>query len=251
MTGSAPQQNQPVTRSWSKDNAQAGRLPPRYGCSMRARFDERVAPSLRPGVRILDVGSGRDPSFDRAQLPAKAFCVGLDISASELEQAPAGAYNDVVVSDISCRVPALEAAFDLVVSWQVLEHVKPLDAALDNIRAYLRPGGHMVAVLSGSFSAFGLVNRLLPHRVGRRLAARTLRIDEHCVFRAHYDRCSDRALTRLLTPWSTVEIDPLYRGAVYFRSFPALLRTYLAYEDWAVRAGHRNLATHYVVAAAR
>ncbi len=88
------------------------------------------------------------------------------------------------------------------------------------MRPYLQPGRHMVAVLSGSFSAFGLVNRLLPDRVGRRLAARTLRIDEHCVFPAHYDRCTDRALTRLLTPWSTVEIESRF----FSRAWAASLR---------------------------
>lgn len=241
----------PATTSWSRNNARAGRLPPRYGDSIRARFDELVSPSLVPGARILDVGSGRDPTLSRSQLPPRANYVGLDVSAPELEQAPSGAYDDIVVSDIADRVPALEEAFDLLVSWQVLEHVKPMDGALNNMRSYLPPGGRMVAILSGSFSAFGLANRVLPDRVGRRLAARVLRIDEEHVFPAHYDRCHQSALTRLLATWSKIEIEPLYRGAVYFRSFPPLLHAYLSYENWALRGAHGNLATHYLLVAER
>jgi SAM-dependent methyltransferase len=251
MIGPVPESPRPVPSAWSEDNARAGRLPPRYGNSMRGRFEELVSPSLVPGARILDVGSGRDPSFSREELPPHARYVGLDVSASELEQAPLDAYDEIVVSDVARRVPALELAFDVLVSWQVLEHVRPLGIALENMRSYLRPGGRMVAVFSGSYSAFGLINRLLPDRLGRRIAARALRIDQEHVFPAHYDHCHERALTRLLSSWSMVEIEPMYRGAVYFRSFPPLLRAYLAYENWTVRADHGNLATHYVLVAER
>lgn len=246
-----PSPDQPLPPSWSRENAQAGRLPARYGISMRVRFDDLVAPSLTPGVRILDVGSGRDPSFNRLELPSRVRYVGLDLSGPELQRAPPGAYDDIVVSDITRPVAALRDAFDLVVSWQVLEHVKPLAAALDNMYSYLRPGGRMVAVLSGGFSAFGLINRVLPDALGGRVAANTLRISQEDVFPAHYDRCHERALRRLMSVWSATEIHAVFQGAIYFRSYPILLRTYLAYENWAARRSHSNFATHYVLAAER
>jgi hypothetical protein len=37
---------------------------------------------------------------------------------------------------------------------------------------------------------------------------------------------------------------------VYWRFFSPLQRAYLVYEDWAA-AGHKNLATHYLVDARR
>lgn len=218
---------------------------------MRERFDDLVAQSLVPGVRILDVGSGRDPSFSRLELPSQACYVGLDLSGPELQRAPPGAYDDIVVSDITRPVPALRDAFDLVVSWQVLEHVKPLAGALDNMYSYLRPGGRMVAVLSGGLSAFGLINRVLPDAIGGRVAAKTLRISQEHVFPAHYDHCTERSLRRLLCAWSAAEIEAVYQGAIYFRSYPTLLRIYLMYENWAAHEGYSNLATHYVLAAER
>jgi SAM-dependent methyltransferase len=97
-----------------------------------------------------------------------------DVSLTELEQAPTGAYDDVVVADIVQRIPELEEQFDVVLSWQVFEHVKPLDVAVENVRTYLRPGGLIVAQLSGTFSAFGLLNRMVPFPVASWIAVHVL-----------------------------------------------------------------------------
>jgi cyclopropane fatty-acyl-phospholipid synthase-like methyltransferase len=238
-----------VTTSWSHANVRAGRLPARYGESIQDRFHLLASPALKPGVRILDVGSGRDPTFQRAALPPNARYVGLDVSHSELLQAPDGAYSDVVVNDVGERMAELEGGFDVIVSWQVLEHVASLKAALDNMRAYLRPGGLLVAEFSGSYSAFALGNRLLPARLGQQVAGRLLRVDEEDVFPAHYDRCSHHGVTRLMTDWTRHELTPYFRGAVYFRRMPPLLKAYLSYENWIERHGCADLATHYLLVA--
>jgi len=177
--------------------------------------------------------------------------VGLDISLNELRRAPRGSYDEFVAADVVETQEELRDRFDLIVSWQVLEHVKPLDAALDNLRSYLRPGGRMVALLSGSFSAFGLVNRVLPARAGVWAMERLLHRDPETVFPAHYDRCHHSGLVRVLGTWSRADVVPLYRGAVYFRFSRWLQAAYLAYENWASSACHRNLATHYLLDAQR
>jgi SAM-dependent methyltransferase len=93
--------------------------------------------------------------------------VGLDLSRAELQVAGAAAYDETVVADVCDYRGALEGTFDLVVSWQVLEHVPDLGLALENARRYLRPGGVLVAQFSGRYSLFGFANRLLPHRLAR------------------------------------------------------------------------------------
>lgn len=210
-----------------------------------------MAPRLTPDARILDVGSGRDPTFQREQLPPGAHYVGLDVSAAELRLAPSGCYDDTVIGDVARHIPELENTFDLAVSWQVLEHVKPIDAALENMRSYLRPGGLLVAMFSGGFSTFGMLNRLLPNPVSQRLAAWALKIDPADVFPAHYDRCYHSALLPLLSGWSSVDLHPMYRGAVYARNFRPVLHTYLAYENWAAKRHRSDLATHYLLVARR
>src|ERR671915_321180 len=47
---------------------------------------------------------------------------------------------------------------------RVLDHVRPLDKALENMRRYLEPGGGMVSRLSGGRSVSALLNRAVPHR---------------------------------------------------------------------------------------
>jgi SAM-dependent methyltransferase len=226
-------------------------LPARYGAEWRGEFERRVAPLLRPGVRILDVGSGRRPAIPSAQRPPGCLYVGLDISLDELRSAPAGSYDQMRPGDVAELRPELEGRFDLAVSWQVLEHVKPLDAALENIRRYLVPGGVLVALLSGKFSLFAMLNQAVPHSVAVWAMRRLLGRDPRTVFPAHYDRCWHDALRRMTTKWSEVEIRSRFAGAGYFAFLPPLQRLYLVYENWAARRGHRNLATHYLIRARR
>lgn len=235
-----------IQRASRTDSAPGVRLPPRYALAWRDQFESRVRPALRPGVGILDVGSGRRPALPPAERPDSLY-VGLDISLDELRKAPEGSYDEFVAADVVEPQEGLRNRFDLVVSWQVLEHVKPLDAALDNLRSYLRPGGRMVALLSGSFSAFALVNKVLPASAGVWLMERLLHRDADTVFPAHYDRCHHAGLVRLLEPWSRADVVPLYRGANYFRFSRRLQVAYITYESWASRNSHCNLATHYLL----
>jgi SAM-dependent methyltransferase len=177
--------------------------------------------------------------------------VGLDISETELALAPAGAYDEKVVADISQHSPELDDRFDVIVSWQVFEHVESLRPAVANLRRYLRPGGRLVAMLSGRFAAFAVAGRLLPNTVGSRVASRILRVKEDDVFPTRYDQCYSSALERLFADWSSLKLEPQYRGAVYFRGLGPLLPAYVTYESWAERASKANLATHYIVQAKR
>ena len=222
-------------------------LPERYAQPWREPFDARVAPSLVLGVRILDIGCGRQPTILPAQRLAGCHYVGLDLSLTELAKAPAGSYDEVWESNVAQRVPELEGRFDLVVSWQVLEHVKPLDKAVENLRAYLRPGSRLVALLSGTFSAFGLINQGVPQHLGVWAMRRLLRRDPTTIFPAYYHRCWYSALKRMFSTWHEAEVVALYRGAGYFGFSPFLQRVYLKYEEWAWCGGYHNLATHYLV----
>jgi SAM-dependent methyltransferase len=221
----------------------------RYDARWRDAYDDAVAPFLRANVAVLDIGPGRQPTISVADRPTGCHYVGLDISEHELRFAGEDAYDEIVVADIATPDPSLSQQFDLALSWQVLEHVKPLDRTFANIHLYLRPGGVVVAQLSGKFSAFALINQLIPRRVGVRFLDRLLGRDAGTVFPAFYDRCYASALARILVGWSEVRIVPRFRGAGYFAFSRTVQRLYLRYEDWAMRSGHENLATHYLVVA--
>jgi SAM-dependent methyltransferase len=226
-------------------------LPERYREPLRERFEARAAEGLAPGVQILDVGSGPRPALPPHLRPERCRYVALDVSAEELAAAPTGSFDEILIRSVTEHMPELDGCFDLVLSYHAFEHVKPLSRAVDNLRGYLRPGGRLVAMLSGSFSAFALANRVLPDRLGRALMERLIARDPETVFHSYYDGCWHGALERMLTPWSRVEIVPVYGGAEYFNFSPLLRRLYLRFENWAEREGHRNLATHYLLEAIR
>jgi 2-polyprenyl-6-hydroxyphenyl methylase/3-demethylubiquinone-9 3-methyltransferase len=171
---------------------------------------------------------------------------GLDISAHELAAAPAGSYDETFVADLLEPRPELMGRFDLVVSWQVLEHVDSLVSALDAIHLCLRSGGHLAAMLSGRWALFAVANRLIPRRIGVRLMGVMLGRDPETVFPARYDRATMNGITTALGGWTEVEVVPRYRGAGYLCACPRLQALYLVYEGW-VRESHPNLATHYLV----
>lgn len=229
---------------------ESGLLPDRYAHPMQEEFFARARPLLVPGVQILDVGAGRYPTIGPADRPPGCRYVGLDIEAEEIAAAGEDAYDESIVADIAAPLER-DGEFDLVLSWQVLEHVSPLADALENLRVALRPGGTLIAQLTGSNAAFAVVGRLMPHRVKLWIATRVLGHREEEKFPTRYDRSSHRALTCLLGSWSKVEIVPFYRGATYFKFARPLMRAYLAYESAIERRGTRDLATHYLIVAQR
>ena len=226
-------------------------LPARYHTRWNDEFERCVCARFRDGARILDLGSGSRPAVSVLQRPRNSFYEGLDISRDELEKAPAGSYDEWRIADAAEFVKELEDDFDLIVSWQVLEHVKPVGLAIENCRRYLRPGGAFVALFSGTFSAVGLINRLTPHRLGVAAMKHLHARDPETVFPAYYDGTWHSSLCRYFENWQSVEIVPFFRGAEYFSFNRTLQRAYLLYEDWAASGNRANLATHYLVEAVK
>lgn len=227
-------------------------LPPRYQDDVWLQpFRDAVHEAIATGATVLDIGAGRRPTVPAAGRPPACTYVGLDISRSELNMAPDDAYDETLAGDVTIYQRELEGRFDLIVCWQVLEHVKPLRTALENIRSYLRPSGRFVGQLSGTFSPFGLVNRAIPHRAAVTVLHRFLGRDPESVFPAYYDKCWYSALVDLGRDWHEFRVDPRYAGATYFGFSRTLQRAYLSYEEWTLRNEHRNLATHYLLVGQR
>ncbi len=224
-------------------------LPARYDEEWGTEFWEFVDPVLVPGATVLDIGAGRRPTILPERRPEGVRYVGLDISPSELESSDPGSYDEIVVADAEAVVPELAGRFDLIVAWQVLEHFRDLPAAAAAIHTYAKEGGWFVSVLSGRRAAFSVANRILPSALGSRLVALLMRREVETVFPAHYDHCDESGLHEAFSDWEEVHVFPLWRGASYFTRLPGLRRMYVVYENWAMEHGHRNLATHYAIAA--
>lgn len=216
----------------------------RYSETVKDVFAQKLEALLSPGVSILDVGAGANPTVSVEQ--RTGHYVGVDIDGAALERAN---YDERYVSDICIFEPSLEGRFDLVVSSQLLEHVRSTQQAFDNIYRYLRPGGVTLNRLSGGWSAFAVANRLLPHPVARFVVRDVLRKRKRRVYPAHYDRCSMSGMQKNLARFQSCTILPLWCGASYFSWSPLAHALYLAYEDWTMRFA--DTAPYYVVVARR
>lgn len=226
-------------------------LPARYYQAWRGSFDERFASLLRPGVAILDVGAGHAPCIAPADRPSGCTYAGIDLSAEELQAAPAGSYDEAVCSAIEDHRPELDDRFDLVVSWQVLEHVASLADSLANIRRYLRPGGLFVAQLSGRYAVTSVLNALIPRQPAVWAMEKLLARSPKTVFPAPYDQCWHGALVRLGAGWASFEVTPRYCNAIYFNFSRHLQKAYLTFENVLESRGIANLAPHYLITAVR
>jgi SAM-dependent methyltransferase len=227
-----------------------GDWPERYATPLVEAFWNFTTAEYRPGMAILDCGSGRRPTIAIEDRPADCTYWGLDISANELDLAPEGSYDHGVVSDVTTFAPELVDKFDLIVSFYVFEHVKPLDAAIENLRRYLKPGGVLVTQMSGRYSFFAVANRVLPNAVTSEILVRFTQRDPETIFPAWYDQCSYRGLSNILANWTSSEIVSIYAASRYLES-RFVRGVYLGLEEVVVQRDMQNLASDYVVRAVR
>lgn len=117
-----------------------------------------LAPSLRPGQRLLDVGSG--PGTITAELAERvapgrvtaleATADALALTAEELQRR--GVSAELVVGDVHA-LDLPDDTFDVVHAHQVLQHVADPVQALREMARVTRPGG-VVAVRDSDYAAF-------------------------------------------------------------------------------------------------
>ena len=116
--------------------------------------------------RLIEIGGGRDPLFDRTELKnLGAELTVNDIDPSELAFLPQGyptACFDVI-GDLS-NEPQLRNSFDLAFSRMVFEHVADGQRAWANLYELLAPGGIALAFIPTLYAVPFVVNWLLPHK---------------------------------------------------------------------------------------
>ena len=112
--------------------------------------------TIRTAPRVLEAGCGARAHLD---YPADARLVGIDILRSQLLRN--GATSRLAQGDVTA-LPVASASADLVVCWDVLEHLTAPERAIAEIARVLRPGGLAVVALPNILSLKGLVTRFTP-----------------------------------------------------------------------------------------
>ena len=122
-------------------------------------IDRRFRASTR--TTVLEAGCG---NATRLRLPRGARLVGIDISPVQLSRNMH--LDQAILGDIQDYEFA-EERFDLVICWNVLEHLPNPSRAVVRLGSVLAPGGLMVIAGPVPFSIKGLVARLTPFAAHR------------------------------------------------------------------------------------
>jgi len=173
-------------------------------------------------LKVADVGGGAEPQLTVEEVEAMALDYTLvDISAGELELAPAGFRK--LVMDIAGPLPAGRKGYDLLFSRFVMEHVRDAAQAHENVYALLKPGGIAVHFFPTLYALPFLINKLLPESLSVRFLSK--KRQERGKFPAYYHWCvgpSDEAVKRFeRMGYKVVEYSGFY-GHGYYDRVPLL-----------------------------
>jgi SAM-dependent methyltransferase len=120
----------------------------------------------RPGLRTLDIGAGMGEHLDFEDARDQHY-VALELRpemARVIEERHP--YVSTLVGDAEEALPFDDASFDRVIAIHVLEHLRNLPAALQEVRRVLRPGGAFAIVIpcEGGL-AYGVGRRFTSQRI--------------------------------------------------------------------------------------
>jgi SAM-dependent methyltransferase len=122
----------------------------------RAQALVSAALARRPRARVVEAGCG---ARSHLAYPADVQVIGIDILRSQLQRNTHAAR--LAQGDVTA-LPVAAGAADLVVCWDVLEHLAEPARAMAEVARVLRPGGLAVLALPNILSLKGLVTRFTP-----------------------------------------------------------------------------------------
>ena len=125
-----------------------------------AFYRRLVLAHVAPGRSVFELGVGTGHFL---QVLAQDYaCGGCDVNAFGVATARQRVPQATVVEGSFERIP-VDPPPDAVVSWDVLEHVPELDAALAAIHARLAPGGRLIGMVPVYDGPLGWLVRRLDH----------------------------------------------------------------------------------------
>jgi SAM-dependent methyltransferase len=123
-------------------------------------FRARILESLRPNHLLLDLGAGAGLVRQMNFRGMAAHVTGLDLDP----RVKSNPYlNTGIVGDAS-KLPFADGSFDIVISDNVLEHLREPIHAIREVHRVLRPGGLFLAKTPNRWHYVATASRLTPTR---------------------------------------------------------------------------------------
>jgi SAM-dependent methyltransferase len=108
---------------------------------------------------ILEAGCG---SMSKIKFGKNIYVVGIDISEKQLERNTA--LDKKILGDLHIY-PLPYSSFDIIICWDVLEHLRDPRKAVDNLFQACKPNGLIILAFPNLFSLKGIITKLAPHSV--------------------------------------------------------------------------------------
>lgn len=177
---------------------------------------------MQPNLKIYDIGGGKQPYLSpEKKKELNAYVIGIDIDGDELSKAPAGAYDETIVADIS-KYKGDESG-DLIVCQAVLEHVQHVEPAFQALASILKPGGMAVIFVPSGNAVYAKLNLLLPQNLKKKILHTIFPSSKKDQgFPAYYDKCTPRDFKKMAAEnnLSIAEEHYYYRSTYFTFFFP-------------------------------
>ena len=138
---------------------------------------------LRPGASILDAGCGKGTWVLRDYRHMTGLYIGLDVSAPQNRNS-----KSFIVGDLE-RIPLSDAAFDVVICYNAIEHLRHPKEAFAEFHRVLKSGGALIFKTPCVTSPVFLLSRYLPFRWHQVVKTAVKRTEQSDIFPTFY-RCN-------------------------------------------------------------
>lgn len=168
----------------------------------------------RDRPRVLEAGCG---SLSRVRLPDRRVLVGIDIEQRQLDRNTS--LDERILGDLQTMAMPV-SGYDLVLCWDVIEHLSSPMEALERMTAALNPGGGLVLAFPHLWSLKGLLTKFTPYFVHalfyRHVVGDKRRSDEWDQFPTFFRASIAPARLRAWAEQHDLEVayDEIYEGPV-------------------------------------
>ena len=157
-------------------------------------FLEFVEQYLKPEVKLLDVGCGRGKETPCVYKEKVKLSIGLDMSEAVSLNTT---IHFPVVADAN-KIPLLDNSVDIVVSQELIEHLKCPEMFFGEVSRVLKPSGIFVIMTPNLIGWRSIVSKLTPYKFHVYMNKKLYGVSEHDVFPTYYYANSPRRIRKYL-----------------------------------------------------